>query len=266
VSNTLEACRSGNAAEDMSELAQTWPWGGDETSLVTELQAGSDAAFDWLVTHYHASVYNLAYGILGDAADASDVTQEVFLRAFRGIGAFRRGSSLKTWLYRISVRQALNHRRWSWRHHREKISIDAEKEDRGPLLQLKDTEATPFEQLALREVQTAVRRALREVPALFRSAVILRDLEGLSYEEVAEVLEISVGTVKSRILRGRRLLKEILDPLFGAPPSELTALATRRVKEDAQHRPCAVPSDELPMTMTARVASGSLKGVHGAIR
>ena len=248
----------------MSELAQTWPWGSDETSLVTELQAGSDAAFDWLVTHYHACVYNLAFGILGDTADAADVTQEVFLRAFRGIHGFRRGSSLKTWLYRISVRQALNHRRWNWRHHREKISIDTEKEDRGPLLQLKDTEATPFEQLALREVQKAVRQALRDVPTLFRSAVILRDLEGLSYEEVAEVLEISVGTVKSRILRGRRLLKELLDPLFGAPRPELAALATRRVTENAPHRPCAVPSVELP-TM-ARVAPGSLKGAHGAIR
>jgi len=200
----------------MSELAQTWPWGSDEATLVSELQAGSDAAFDWLVTHYHSCVYNLAYGILGDAADAADVTQEVFLRVFRGIHGFRRGSSLKTWLYRISVRQALNHRRWIWRHHREQISIDAEQDSRGPLLDLKDAEATPFEQCAAREVQATVRQALGEVPSLFRSAVILRDLEGLSYEEVAEVLEVSVGTVKSRILRGRRLLKEILDPLFDA--------------------------------------------------
>jgi len=207
----------------MSELAQTWPWGSDEASLVSELQAGSDAAFDWLVTHYHACVYNLAYGILGDPADAADVTQEVFLRAFRGIHGFRRGSSLKTWLYRISVRQALNHRRWSWRHHREQISIDAEKESRSPLVDLKDTEATPFDQCAAREVQTTVRRALGEVAAPFRSAVILRDLEGLSYEEVAEVLEVSVGTVKSRILRGRRLLKEVLDPLLDARQPQLVA-------------------------------------------
>jgi RNA polymerase sigma-70 factor (ECF subfamily) len=88
----------------MSDLAQTLPWGRDEAVLVTELQAGSDSAFDWLVTYYHAGVYNLVYGILSDAADAADVTQEVFLRAFRGIHGFRQGSSLKTWLYRISVR------------------------------------------------------------------------------------------------------------------------------------------------------------------
>jgi len=226
----------------MSELAQIWPWGSDEASLVTELQAGSDAAFDWLVTHYHTCVYNLAYGILGDAADAADVTQEVFLHAFRGIGGFRGGSSLKTWLYRISVRQALNHRRWRWRHHREKISIDAETENHGPLLELKDAEATPFELLARREVQTVVWRGLREVPALFRNAVILRDLEGLSYEEVAEVLEVSVGTVKSRILRGRRLLKEVLDPLLSAPRPQLATLPPSEAAEDAADRHRAVPS------------------------
>lgn len=198
----------------MSELAQSLSWGRDEAELVTRLQAGSDAAFDWLVTYYHASVYNLVYGILSDSADAADVTQEVFLHAFRGIHGFRRGSSLKTWLYRISVRQALNHRRWCWRHHRQQISIDGDEEGNTSVLELQDAEATPFEQFATREMQQTVRRALVAVPTAFRSAVILRDLEGLSYEEIAEVLEVSVGTVKSRILRGRRLLKEILDPMI----------------------------------------------------
>jgi RNA polymerase sigma-70 factor (ECF subfamily) len=197
----------------MSDLAQSLSWGRDEADLVHELQAGSDAAFDYLVTYYHAGVFNLVYGILSDRADAADVTQEVFLRAFRGIRGFRQGSSLKTWLYRISVRQALNHRRWCWRHHRQQVSIDAEEEGKRFALDLKDSEATPYERLASQETQQAVRAALAQVPALFRSAVILRDLEGLSYEEVAEVLEVSVGTVKSRILRGRRMLKEILDPV-----------------------------------------------------
>lgn len=208
------------AAQGMSDLAQSLPWGRDESELVTELQSGSDAAFDWLVTYYHAGVYNLVYGILSDSADAADVTQEVFLRAFRGIRGFRRGSSLKTWLYRISVRQALNHRRWCWRHHRQQVSIDAEEEGSNPALDLKDGEASPFEQLEAREMQATVRAALAQVPELFRGAVILRDLEGLSYDEVAEVLEVSVGTVKSRILRGRRMLKEILDPLLHARQAE----------------------------------------------
>lgn len=216
----------------MSDLAQTLPWGRDEAELVTELQAGSDTAFDWLVTYYHAGVYNLVYGILSDSADAADVTQEVFLRAFRGIRGFRRGSSLKTWLYRISVRQALNQRRWCWRHHRQQISIDAEDDRNGCTLDLRDSEAaTPFEQFASQEMQTKVRKALAAVPAVFRSAVILRDLEGLSYEEVAEVLEISVGTVKSRILRGRRVLKEILDPLLHAPQTDASAEANAAAVE-----------------------------------
>lgn len=203
----------------MSDLAQTISWGRDEAELVTELQSGSEEAFDWLVTYYHTGVYNLVYGILPDSADAADVTQEVFLHAFRGIRGFRGGSSLKTWLYRISVRQALNHRRWCWRHHRQQFSIDAEN-SAGGALDLRDAEATPFERFASQEVQAKVRQALAAVPAGFRSAVILRDLEGFSYEEVAEVLEVSVGTVKSRILRGRRMLRELLDPLLRSPQTE----------------------------------------------
>lgn len=204
----------------MSDLAQTLSWGRNEAELVNELQAGSEAAFDWLVTYYHSGVYNLVYGILSDPADSADVTQEVFLRAFRGIRGFRRGSSLKTWLYRISVRQALNHRRWCWRHHRRQVSIDAEDEATGTTLDLRDAEATPYEWCASQEMQAKVREALAAVPEAFRSAVILRDLEGLSYEEVAEVLEVSVGTVKSRILRGRRMLKDILDPLLRSPQAD----------------------------------------------
>ena len=121
----------------MSELAQSLPWGRDEDGLITELQAGSESAFDYLVSSYHASVYNLVYGILGDAADAADVTQDVFLRVFRGIRGFRRSSSLKTWLYRVSVRQALNHRRWCWRHHRLQISIDSDAEEKSATLELR---------------------------------------------------------------------------------------------------------------------------------
>ncbi len=205
-------------AQPMAELAQSLPWVRDEAELVAELQAGSDSAFDYLVTYYHSSVYNLVYGILSDAADAADVTQDIFLRVFRGIRGFRRSSSLKTWIYRVSVRQALNHRRWCWRHHRHQVSIDADLPENSSVHDIKDDEATPFEQCAAHEMQSKVREALEQVPTVFRSAVILRDLEGLSYDEVAEILEVSVGTVKSRILRGRRMLKDILDPLLHASP------------------------------------------------
>jgi RNA polymerase sigma-70 factor, ECF subfamily len=206
----------------MSDLAQTLSWIQDETRLVSELQAGSDTAFDWLVTYYHASVFNVIYGILSDRADAADVTQEVFLKAFRGINGFRHGSSLKTWLYRIAVRESLNHRRWWHRHCRNEVSIDASLHEDRTVTQVEDLSATPFERLAARETQTAVRNALAELPAVYRSAVILRDLEGLSYEEVAEVLETSIATVKTRILRGRRILKTLLEPFLHAPGTPAT--------------------------------------------
>ena len=203
----------------MSDWASALSWGRDESELVTELQSGSEAAFDWLVTHYHAPVFNLILGMLGDPTDAADGTQEVFLKAFKGIRQFRQGSSLKTWLYRIAIREALNHRRWFRRHLQKNVSIDAEPEEGQARIEIEDLHATPFDQLASREIQSVVQQALAQVPDVFRSAVILRDLEGLSYEEVAEVLECSVGTVKSRILRGRRVLKELLDPLLGERPS-----------------------------------------------
>jgi RNA polymerase sigma-70 factor, ECF subfamily len=201
----------------VSDWASALSWGRDESELVNELQAGSEAAFDWLVTHYHAPVFNLILGMLGDPTDAADGTQEVFLKAFKGIRNFRQGSSLKTWLYRIAIREALNHRRWFKRHLQKNVSIDAEPDEGHAKLEIEDMNATPFDRLASREIQSVVQDALNQIPDVFRSAVILRDLEGLSYEEVAEVLECSVGTVKSRILRGRRALKELLDPLLGEP-------------------------------------------------
>jgi RNA polymerase sigma-70 factor, ECF subfamily len=198
----------------VSDWASALSWGGDESELVNELQAGSETAFDWLVTHYHGPVYNLILSMLGDVSDAADGTQEVFLKAFRGIRHFRQGSSLKTWLYRIAIREALNHKRWFKRHNQKNVSIDAEPEEGRGSLEIEDLGATPFEQLAAREVQVAVHEALQRIPEVFRGAVILRDLEGLSYEEIAEVLECSAGTVKSRILRGRRALRELLEPLL----------------------------------------------------
>jgi RNA polymerase sigma-70 factor (ECF subfamily) len=199
------------------------------------------------------------------------VTQEVFLRAFRGIRGFRQGSSLKTWLYRISVRQALNHRRWCWRHHRQQISIDAEEEGKNPALDLKDSEASPLEQCETHEMQATVRRALAQIPDAFRSAVILRDLEGLSYEEVAEVLEVSVGTVKSRILRGRRLLKEILNPLVRAPErassaapeqASLSYPATSELHTHQHPSPSVTTSAPSVSPLAANVAVRSLRGLR----
>jgi RNA polymerase sigma-70 factor (ECF subfamily) len=229
----LADSQAGLERQTVSDWASALSWGSDESELVNELQAGSETAFDWLVTHYHGPVYNLILGMLGDTSDSADASQEVFLKAFKGIRSFRRGSSLKTWLYRIAIREALNHRRWFKRHLQKNISIDAEPEEGCAPIEIEDLGATPFEQLAAHEVQSAVQGALQQVPEVFRSAVILRDLEGLSYEEVAEVLDCSVGTVKSRILRGRRALKEILEPLLGDP------LHGAHPRETQHHAPAA---------------------------
>lgn len=245
----------------MSELAQRLPWARNEAELVTELQAGSEAAFDYLVTYYSGSVHNLVYGILGDPTDAADVTQEVFLRVFRGIHSFHRSSSLKTWLYRITVRQALNHRRWCWRHHRQQVSIDADDEKRSFTLALRDGQETPFERCATREVQATVRRALAGIPTRFRSAVILRDLEGLSYEEIAEVLDVSVGTVKSRILRGRRMLREILDPVVRAPAFETTKAHNHAGRFDDSQSILRRGTGAVALTIDPE---GELMGANGA--
>lgn len=227
----------------MADLARVLPWGRDEADLVAELQGGSDAAYDWLVTHYHGPVFSLLYGMLGDSADAADCTQEVFLKSFRGIRGFRRGSSLKTWLYRIAVREALNHKRWHWRHSRQQVSLEAEREADANFVEPEAKTESPYESLAASELRDVVQKALLMVPEVYRVAVILRDLEGFSYEEISEVLDVSIGTVKSRMLRGRRHLREILEPLLGESSREnagnhssVRASAREVIRENAPGR------------------------------
>jgi RNA polymerase sigma-70 factor, ECF subfamily len=249
----------------VSDWASALSWGRDEAELVTELQAGSETAFDWLVNHYHGPVYNLILGMLGDTADAADAAQEVFLKAFKGIQSFRQGSSLKTWLYRIAIREALNSRRWFKRHAQKNVSIDAENEEGYAAIDLEDLGATPFDQLAAQEIQVAVQGALQQVPEVFRSAVILRDLEGLSYEEVAEVLDLSVGTVKSRILRGRRALKEILEPLL----VEHDRPAHHGTRTTADKLEFAVPQRQFAPQIglqSAYVQAAAMSGGEGSMR
>jgi RNA polymerase sigma-70 factor (ECF subfamily) len=252
----------------MAELAQALPWSADEGALIARLQAGSETAFDQLVERYHATIYNVAFSMAGSmagsmadrAADAADITQEVFLKVFRGVHSFRGGSSLKTWLYRIAVREALNHRRWRWRHQREQTGLEDESCAIPLSGLLANHDASPFDETARHERQQMVRRALALVPPVFRSAVILRDLEGLSYEEVAEILEVSAGTVKSRILRGRRALREILDPILH-PPSSLPQRAYGAHGEGPRTCPVAaapLAAAQVLGLQTARAEGGNL--------
>lgn len=198
----------------MAELSAGYPIQYQETLLVEELRTGSEVAFDWLVEQYQQPVYNLVLRMVGDTSVAADTVQEVFIKVFRNIRSFRNRSSLKTWIYRIAVHEASNQRRWWTRHWMRQSSLE-ERAARSPHSLgelLVDPGETPFECAARDELGREIERALAQLAEPFRAAVILRDIEGLSYEEMAEVLDVSLGTVKSRLARGREALKERLRP------------------------------------------------------
>jgi RNA polymerase sigma-70 factor (ECF subfamily) len=184
-----------------------------ESAIVAELKAGSEEAYAWLIGEFHQPVYSLVYRMVSDPADAPDTTQEVFLKVFRGMKHFNGESSLKTWIYRIALHEASNRRRWWFRHKSRETSIEP-LETAAPSLALKeclaDDAESPFDRFAHEEVRTRVEDELRKVAEPYRTTVILRDLEEMSYEEIAEVTQVSLGTVKSRLTRGRQALKERL--------------------------------------------------------
>jgi len=186
----------------------------DERFLLEGLKMGDEAAYEYLLAHYQQPVYSLVQRLIDDPNEASDVTQEVFLKIFRSVGQFRGDSSLKTWIYRIAVNEAYNRRRWFGRHRRPEIGLETQEPGRSHLDHLHDPSRTPFDEVLNEERRSAIVKALAGLNPAFRSAVVLRDLEELSYEEIADVLDISLGTVKSRILRGREALRRALMDQF----------------------------------------------------
>lgn len=185
---------------------------GDDR-LLTGLRRGDEAAFEELVALYERPVYNLIYRLLPDASDAPDVVQETFLKVFRAVGSFRGQSSLKTWIYRIAVNEAHNQRRWFGRKRGQEVGLEEEIGPDGMSFQqvLEDPRESPFETVRSREMMSVVDDALAALKPDFRAAVVLRDIEDLRYEEIAEILNLNLGTVKSRILRGREALRDELE-------------------------------------------------------
>ncbi|HEV2704972.1 MAG TPA: sigma-70 family RNA polymerase sigma factor [Pyrinomonadaceae bacterium] len=190
-----------------------------DSQFIERLKAGEASAFDRLVEERSGDIYALLYRLTEDREEARDLTQETFLQAFRNIAHFRGDADLRTWLYRIAVNQARNRWRWWRRRHRDQtFSLDAPRgngsgEDAGLTIgaQLSDRREGDPEQLALaRERERVLLAALHSLSRVYREVVVLRDIEGLSYEEVAAALEISVGTVKSRLSRGRTELRRRL--------------------------------------------------------
>jgi RNA polymerase sigma-70 factor (ECF subfamily) len=200
----------------MGNIASALTLQSDEAALIAELRAGSEEAFAWLIERFHQPIYSLLARTVQDRADAADLTQEVFVKVFRGVGNFHGESSLRTWIYRIALHEASNQRRWWMRHKQQEVPIDQEMGDGeyGSPVRLKemlvDRAESPFEMAVHAENRMRVEVALRQVPEPFRTTLILRDIEGFVYEEVAEMQGVNLGTVKSRLVRGRACLKSIL--------------------------------------------------------
>ncbi len=185
-----------------------------DPQFLDRLRAGDAAAFDFLVRERSPDIYALLYRLTEDPEEARDLTQETFLQAFRAVGNFRGDADLRTWLYRIALNQARNRWRW-WRRRRRNVTVSLDATDEAheqPLgAQLADEQSVNPEQAALaHEREQILTGAVRSLSRVYREVVVLRDVEGLSYEEVAATLEISVGTVKSRLSRGRAELRRRL--------------------------------------------------------
>jgi RNA polymerase sigma-70 factor (ECF subfamily) len=183
----------------------------EESRFILRLKANEDAAYDELVRVYNTSLFHVAYRMLGDSAEASDVVQDIFLKVFRNIDGFKGEASLKTWIFRIAFSEILNRLRWWKRRYRyATLSLDDDHNGNGNGLHLSDSQPTPQQALESKEQETAIQQALGKLSGDHRSIIVLRDIEGFSYGEIADVLGISIGTVKSRLARARGDLKKSL--------------------------------------------------------
>ena len=186
-----------------------------ETQFIERLKQGEAEAFEVLVAERSGEIYGLLYRLTENPEEARDLTQETFLRAFQNIARFRGDADLRTWIYRIAINQARNRWRW-WRRRRRDVTVSLDSPDGHygqPLYATLRAERTnsPEQQTLDHERELALRTALQNLSRTYRETVVLRDIEGFSYEEIAATLEISIGTVKSRLSRGREELREKLE-------------------------------------------------------
>ena len=187
-----------------------------DSQFIERLKRGDAAAFETLVNERSGEIYGLLYRLTENAEEARDLTQETFLRAFQSIHHFRGESDVRTWIYRIAINQARNRWRW-WRRRRRDatVSIDAPEIGGGRLGLIStlksNTVKDPEQDTLANERERALKKALSSLRRVYREAVVLRDIEGFAYEEIAATLQISVGTVKSRLARGRQELRRKLE-------------------------------------------------------
>ena len=209
VGSALSTPSTGDISVKQARAAGWLDVGGREAALVQRCASRDEAACADLVAEHQRMVIQLAMNLLGDRDEALDLSQEVFLRVFRTIHRFRGQSSLRTWIYRIAVNQARNrHRFWRRRHRADQVSLDEHVAAHGEFLS--GGESTPDRVLAQKELAHRLQRALDSLPFDQRSVIVLREIDGLSYEEIAYSLGVAIGTVKSRLTRARQLLRHEL--------------------------------------------------------
>ncbi len=209
------ALRGQRELQQVASAAAVEVRGKTETQFIERLKRGEEAAFETLVSERSGEIYGLLYRLTENREEARDLTQETFLRAFQSISRFRGDADLKTWIYRIAINQARNRWRW-WSRRRRGSTVSLDSPQAGsnqPLSNMlsADHNNTPEQDTLAHEREKALRWALQSLGRVYREAVILRDIEGFSYEEVSETLGISIGTVKSRLARGRDALRKKLE-------------------------------------------------------
>ncbi|GMQ90544.1 MAG: RNA polymerase sigma factor RpoE [Gammaproteobacteria bacterium] len=184
-----------------------------DQALVARIQGGEKEAFDLLVRKYQHKVAKLVGRYVYDRAEVEDITQEVFIKAYRAIGGFRGDSAFYTWLYRISVNTAKNYlESQARRPPSTDIAMEAVEMLEGAE-NLRDV-ATPESSLLTDEIADTVQRTISALPVDLRTAIMLRDIDGLSYDEIAQIMECPIGTVRSRIFRAREAIDKELKPLL----------------------------------------------------
>ncbi len=204
----------------------------DEEQLIMRSQHGDMQAFNLLVQHYQQTLYSVVFRMLGNPEVAADVTQDAFIAALRGIQSYRGGSSFRAWLLRIGTNQACDYWRRTQRRSAESLDAIVEEDDaHAPdllsFLASTDRASNPEEVLLTRELQQAIQQGLQQLPLEQRVAVVLCDIQGLSYEEIAATTQTTMGTIRSRIARGRARLRKYL-----SQHAELLPNRYRHSKED----------------------------------
>lgn len=185
----------------------------DDQELITECLAGDGDAFGRLVVRYQNRLYNTLVGVLGSAEDARDVAQDAFVHAFQKLGTFRGQSAFYSWLFRIAVNAAVSQKR---KKRRTVTSIDAARETAGLEPVDPHPDSHPSRSLELTERQALVRQGLAQLSEEFRTVLVLKEIEGMKYDEIAEMIDCPIGTVRSRIHRARIELKQKLEVLLKA--------------------------------------------------